>query len=96
MKKNNNNGTSTRTWRRTLKRLTRTLRVTLRLSPSAPTWRKTKTGRRRARRGGSGGTRSSLSAVAEEKASDAFLETMPSGSWGLFGAYTLSSMTDAI
>eukprot|EP00971_Amphidinium_carterae_P335633 6471598-Amphidinium_carterae.1 len=35
-------------------------------------WRKTKTGRRRARQG----TRSSLPAVAEEKASDAFLETI--------------------
>eukprot|EP00971_Amphidinium_carterae_P274694 5451092-Amphidinium_carterae.2 len=44
-------------------------------------WRKTKTGRRRARRGGSGGSTrstgtSSLPAAAEEKASDAFLDNI--------------------
>eukprot|EP00971_Amphidinium_carterae_P137698 2729327-Amphidinium_carterae.2 len=37
-------------------------------------WRKTKTGRRRERQVGSGGTRSSLPTVQEEKACDAFLE----------------------
>eukprot|EP00971_Amphidinium_carterae_P008264 163284-Amphidinium_carterae.1 len=37
-------------------------------------WRKMKTGRKRARRVGSGGARSSLPSVAEEEACDAFLE----------------------
>eukprot|EP00971_Amphidinium_carterae_P042028 825674-Amphidinium_carterae.2 len=39
-------------------------------------WRKTQTGRRRARRVGSGVTRSSLPIVEEEKACDAFLERL--------------------
>eukprot|EP00971_Amphidinium_carterae_P231046 4584815-Amphidinium_carterae.1 len=39
-------------------------------------WRKTKTGRRRAHRVGSGGARSSLPTIQEAKACDAFLETM--------------------
>eukprot|EP00971_Amphidinium_carterae_P165023 3271279-Amphidinium_carterae.1 len=37
-------------------------------------WRRTKTGRQRARRVGSGGTRPSLPTVQEEKACDAFLK----------------------
>eukprot|EP00971_Amphidinium_carterae_P039166 769811-Amphidinium_carterae.2 len=39
-------------------------------------WRKTKTGRRCARRVGSGGARSSLPTIQEAKACDAFLQTI--------------------
>eukprot|EP00971_Amphidinium_carterae_P028352 558302-Amphidinium_carterae.1 len=44
------------------------------ISRATLSWRKTKTGRRRARRVGSGVTRSSLPTVEEGKACDAFLE----------------------
>eukprot|EP00971_Amphidinium_carterae_P272410 5406818-Amphidinium_carterae.1 len=44
------------------------------ISSAKLSWRKIKTGRRRARRVGSGGTQSNLPTVEEEKACDAFLE----------------------
>eukprot|EP00971_Amphidinium_carterae_P318253 6326008-Amphidinium_carterae.1 len=61
-------------------------------------WRKTKTGRRRACRGGSGGARSSLPAVAEEKVSDAFLETKGAacGRPGLDGRTVFTSALRAV